>query len=219
MPLPGSGRPAQDFDDDDKREMLRRYGRRLARMGHCGAHLGEISLRIGPDAFLTHRDSAFRPALNPTDLVVVQAGKVSGSAAVGPMARIHEAIYQAHDWVNGMITAAPDYLLGLCAAHRRLDTHVIPESYMVLDDVPMLPVSSLQDPQAIAARITRENTVLMIENVGIIVASASLYKAFDKMEVARYTAQAVQQAQLLGGVVPIEQEEIGKIRSFFGVHS
>ena len=59
--------------------------------------------------------------------------------------------------------------------------------------------------------------VVLVENDCVIVAGTSLINAFDRLEVAEYSAKAIIAAKQLGNIVKISDDEIEKINKVFNL--
>ena len=68
------------------------------------------------------------------------------------------------------------------------------------------------------ADMFKEDTpIIMVENDCIIVTGNSLINAFDRLEVAEYTAKAIIASKALGDVVKIDNEKIEDIKKAFNL--
>ena len=115
---------------------------------------------------------------------------------------LHRYLYLAHPEVGAIILAQPPNLTAFCVSHTKLDTRLMPESFVFPGDVPPLPFGSqYRDPRAVAGSISRKQPVALIENECVLAAGNDLLAAFDRLEVAELSAGSVLGAQAIGGVI------------------
>jgi L-fuculose-phosphate aldolase len=100
-----------------------------------------------------------------------------------------------------------------------LSTHTIPESYVVLNNVPQLPFKRIvEDAERIAAEVSVDRRpVVLIENEGAVVLGRTILEAFDRLEVLEATTEALLLAKPLGPIVPMPAEAIDELRRVFRV--
>jgi L-fuculose-phosphate aldolase len=97
-----------------------------------------------------------------------------------------------------------------------LDSRTIPESYILMRTIPKLEFGSNYIHPKETAAVFKENTpIAIIKNDCVIVTGSGLLNAFDRLEVAEYSAKAIIAAKDLGNVVAINQEEIDDIEEAF----
>jgi L-fuculose-phosphate aldolase len=99
---------------------------------------------------------------------------------------------------------------------ERFDSHTIPESYIMLRDVPNIDHNTLYDqPEEVAQRISRKSPVLLIENDCVLTTGGSLLEAYDRLEVLEYSARSLLAMPFLGGLKPIDEARIREIDEKF----
>ena len=93
---------------------------------------------------------------------------------------------------------------------------VIPESYILLREMPAFPFGTqFRDLKKITDTISPRYPVIMLENDCMISSGRTLLEAFDRMEVAEYSAKATISARNLGGMNPINDEQIADLVKAF----
>jgi L-fuculose-phosphate aldolase len=177
---------------------------------------GTISRRLGEDSFLISPQLTDRKYTDLSDLVLIEKGMRETGKTPDPLAPFHKLVYETHPRINAIITAQPPNIMAFAAAGAPFNSRIIPESYILLRNMPRLPLStaflSLQD----TARIfTRENPVVIVENDCVIVSGSSLLNAFDLLEVAEYSAKAIINAGELGDMVLINDVQLAEIHEVF----
>ena len=85
-------------------------------------------------------------------------------------------------------------------------------SYMVMQDVVSLPQAQYAGkPEEIAEVFDGRTSVAVLEG-GVIVTAPSLLKAYDRLEVAEYSARAILESSQLGNIVEITEKQVDEIR-------
>ena len=106
--------------------------------------------------------------------------------------------------------------MGYAVAHSDIDSRTIPESFIAMRTVKNLPFGiTITDPDKVASEITEKTPVLLIENDCVLATGKSVINAFDRLEVASFTAETIIKAKPLGQVVMITDDEVELIRKTF----
>ena len=121
--------------------------------------------------------------------------------------------------MGAIINAQPAHASAFCMTKAALSTHTIPESYVVLNDVPKLPHACVvAEAERIAAEVSLGTPpVLLIENEGALVVGRDVLDAFDRLEVLEATAEALVLSRPLGPLVPMPDAAIDELKRAFGV--
>ena len=174
---------------------------------------GVVSARVGDDEFLITPTGMDRRSLGREDIVFIRGGKQEKGKSPSRSVRLHEAIYRMHPAVNSIITAQSPGVTAYAVTSHRFETRTIPESYILLRDIPVIPFGSQYTaPEAIARNISAAVPVILIQNDCLLTSGATVLEAFDRLEVAESSACSLTDAQALGSVVPIREEDIIDIR-------
>lgn len=178
---------------------------------------GAFSTRLGADEFLITPRRRDRLEVQPPGLVRVRGEACSAGQQPSRAARLHAEIYARHPDAGAVISAQPAHASAFCVTTAPLSTHTIPESYVVLNNVPKLPFRRIVED---AAEIAREispghRPVVLIANEGAVVVGRTLLEAFDRLEVLEATAEALLLARPLGPIVPMPAAAIDELRRVF----
>lgn len=179
---------------------------------------GVMSARVGDDGFVITPTGLDRPSVDVEDLVLVRGGKREAGKAPSRSLAMHAAIYERRPDVNAVMTAQPPSVLAFAVTGTPFDSKTIPESYILLRDVPMVPFGAqYHEPAEVAERVSSRNPVVLIENDCVLTVGRSLLEAFDRLEVAEFSAAALLDTAAIGALVPIEDAQIRELeRKFLG---
>ena len=133
--------------------------------------------------------------------------------------RLHSEIYQRFPAVRAVITARPQYLMAFAISGRATDVRTIPESWLLLRELPALPsVTTGRDHEPVLSKLAEGFPAVLIGNDAVLVTGESLLQAFDRLEVAEMTARSLVIGESLGAVSPISNGNIEKLRIAFGIN-
>lgn len=126
---------------------------------------------------------------------------------------LHAKIYRTHPGIGSVVTAFPPELMAFAVTGTKFSSRIIPEIYMVMQDVVSLPqVQYAGKPDEIAAVFDGRTSVAVLEGGGVIVTAPSLLKTYDRLEVAEYSARAILESSQLGNIVEITEKQVDEIR-------
>lgn len=177
---------------------------------------GTFSQRLGEDSFLITPYAMDRKYLEPADIVRIDNGKKERGKAPSRSVLLHKYIYQNHPHINSVIIAHPPNIMSFAVTDEKFDSKTIPESYILLRDVPKISFGLIfAQPKRVAEMLDRQTSVLVVANDCVIVAGSNLLNAFDRLEVLEYSAKAVIASKELGDIVPINDHDIKEIEIAF----
>jgi len=177
---------------------------------------GSFSVRLDESSFLMTPYRVDRASLVPADLVLVKDGKAEAGALPSRAAHMHDAIYRKHPSVHAVINAYPVNATAFSVTGTRLDSHTIPESYVVLRNVGQARYGlQFADLDELTGLITDMSPSLLLENDGALVTGASLLEAFDRLEVMESTAEAIINSKAIGTLSKMPEEVIRDLDRVF----
>ena len=177
-----------------------------------------LSARLGSDDFLITPTNFDPMSMNAADMVRVCGGKREADKLPGTGAPYCRAFYNACDWVNAIIMTRPPNAMAFASTATPIDSRTIPESYIQLRDAPMLSSEEyFADPHNALKRLSPAHPVLLIENTGVITFGKTLIEAFDRLEVAEFTAKCLLLARRIGSFKPITDAQVEEIITAFGL--
>lgn len=199
------------------REQMCRLIRRAYRQHLFTAATGTYAWRFDDNSLLVTPHGVDRAGITAEDLVLVTAGNAyedgkSPSHALWFIRRL----FDAHPEHKAAIIAAPPSIMSYAVSHEKFDPRVIPESYIMLREMPVFTIRQAFDhPDEVANGISPRYPIAIIENSGVVSTGSSLLQPFDRLEVAEYSAQATIACRDLGGMKPITGKEIDDIVDAF----
>ena len=180
---------------------------------------GAFSARLDGDEFLVTPRRRDRLELEPPGLVRCRPGFRAAGHQPSRAAGLHARILQRNPGVGAVISAQPAHASAFCMTAAELTTATIPESYLVLRDVPRLPFACIvREAGTIAAQVSLQRCpVVLIENEGALVVGRDVLEAFDRLEVLEATAEALLLSRPLGPLVPMPPAALDELKRAFGV--
>ena len=213
---PETGFESEEHPGYERREELAALARRSAEQGLMPAALGCLSLRLEADDFLVTPSGLPHHAMQAGHIVRIRDGHREPGRPPHAAAAVHRAIYRAHTGIEAIITAQPRNLMAFAVAGMKPDVRTIPESWILLRDLPLLPAGEpLADPTGFARRFGGECPAVVVRNEGIYSTGANLLEAFDRLEVAEFSARSLIMGYALGEVRPIEDQRVEDLRRKF----
>jgi len=177
---------------------------------------GTVSARVDENSFLITPTGVDRLYLDIDDIVLIRDGQRERRKRPSRAARLHQAIYEAHPAIGAIITAHSPAVTAYSITGQPFDTRTIPESYIVLRDIPLVPYGEqFGGGKKIAKRLSADVPVLLLQNDAILTTGATITQAFDRLEVADFSARAVIDTLAIGKLVPIGAEEVKEIEAKF----
>lgn len=217
--LPGSFSPERrSVKERELRKSLvtfvhRAYDRRLMTSTE-----GSFSARVGNDCFLITPYGVDRRELDLADIALIDGGRREIGSVPSRAASLHRLIYADHPEVGAIVSAQSPYVTAFIVSGVSLDSRTIPESYINLRDMPVVPYGAqFSDEAGVSAAITARNPVIVLENDAVLATGRSILEAYDRLEVAEATANALIAARRLGDFRPIDDQAVAEIEAAFHV--
>lgn len=177
---------------------------------------GTFSQRVAGNNFIITPFALDRKYLAPSDLVKIKDGRKEAGKVPSRSVLLHQLIYDKQPHVNCIIIAHPPNMMSFAVTGESFNSRTIPESYILLRDIPKVPFgSTFLQPQIIAETFKPDIPIIIAENDGIIVTGEHLLHAFDRLEVAEYSAKAIISSKVLGHIVHMDDDKIQDINVAF----
>lgn len=178
---------------------------------------GAFSVRLDADEFLVTPRRRDRLELTPQGMVRARLGACEEGHQPSRAALLHALILKRNPDVGAVISAQPAHASAFCMTGEPLSSKTIPESYIVLRDVPRLPFACIvRQAEEIAAQVSLGKApVVLIENEGALVLGRDLLDAFDRLEVLEATSEALLMSRPIGPLVPMPEAALDELRRVF----
>lgn len=179
---------------------------------------GVVSARLDENSFLITPTGHDRRNLEVEDIVLIRNGVREAGKLPSRSVRMHEAIYARHPNIQCIMTAQCPSATAYAITASNFDSRTIPESFILLRDVPIIPFKMLYtQPHAVADMVSLRNPVVLVENDCVLTVGTDVLNTFDRLEVAEYSAKSLIDTALLGQLVPIGEAEIRDLEKAFGL--
>ncbi|MBN2221698.1 MAG: class II aldolase/adducin family protein, partial [Vallitaleaceae bacterium] len=140
---------------------------------------GTFSQKLSDGSFIITPYHVDRNFLECGDLIRIEGGKKEAGKTPSRSVTLHEAIYKNQPHVNAVIVAHPPNIMAFAVTQQDFDSRTIPESYILLREIPKLPFGiTFMDPEKAAGYFDPATPIALIENDGAIVTGSSLLNAF-----------------------------------------
>ena len=178
---------------------------------------GTFSCRLDGDDLLITPYGIDRKRIEADDIVLISGGRRERGKTPSRSLTLHQKIYARHR-VNAILIAHPPSVMAYGVAHEPFNTRTIPESYVMLRDIALLPYGAqYTDQDSVAAMIGPDRPFVIVQNDCAIVAGSTLLEAFDRLEVAEFSARSVIAASAIGPITPIGDAQVEALRKAFGI--
>lgn len=204
-------------DERAIRTEICRLVRRACDQRLMSSSYGTVSMRWKDNDFLITPSGIQRWDINEEDIVQIKDGMAEAGKRPSRASALHFEIYRRNPKVQAIVLTQCPSLMGFCTTDSEFNVRTIPESWIFLQDVPKFPFGiQYTDPVAVADAFKNRSCV-MLANDSVIVASDSLINAFDRLEVAEFSAKSLILAAPAGKLHPITDQEVEDLRVAFHV--
>ena len=177
---------------------------------------GTFSQRIDRHSFIITPYSLDRKYLEAEDLVRIEGNLKEAGKTPSRSALLHKYIYDKHPQINSIIIAHPPHVMAFAVTQEKFDSRTIPESYILMRNIPKIPFgASFMQPQMTADVFSKTTPIALMTNDCLIVTGSSLLNAFDRLEVAEYSAMAIIASKNIGEIVAIDDAQIDALEVAF----
>lgn len=207
----------------EEREAVCRVGKLLYDRGYVAANDGNISVKVGEDRLLITPSGISKGRMTPEMLLVtdLDGEVIEGDRHPSSEGKMHLEVYRGRADVNAVVHAHPPVSTAFAVCRRGLETPYLSELVAGLGQVPCTPsfamLSTEEVPQSVRPYLADYNA-LLLANHGALAWGGDLWEAFDRLETVEHTAKIVLNAQLLGGGVPLTEEEVARLQGLRGMY-
>ena len=151
-------------------------------------------------------------SMNAGDMVRVRQGRRESGKIPGSGAAHCREFYRNSPWANAIIMTRPPHAMAFAATATPIDSRTIPESYIQLRDMPLISSGEyFASPGNVLKYLSPAHPVLLVENTGVVTFGKTLLEAFDRLEVAEFTAKCLLLASRIGSFRPIGEKQVDEI--------
>ncbi len=187
--------------------------RRACDQGLMISTYGTVSVRWKDNDFLITPPDVPRWDITPEDIVQIKDGKAEAGKTPSRSFYLHKRIYEEHPDINSIILTQPPNLMAFGTTNKKFDVRTIPESWIFLQDVPVIPFGShFKGDDTIPKLVSKNTPAVLIENDSFLVTGDKLLQTFDRLEVAEFSAKSLVMTAPLGKLIPINDEQVEELR-------
>lgn len=190
--------------------------KRACRQGLMISSYGTISKRLNSTDFIITPTNFNRREIQLRDFVLIEDGKQEPNKLPSKAVELHKDIYRKHPEIQCILSTQSPYATAFCVSKTRMDTRTIPESYILLEEIPLISYQSrISKDSEIADKLGRHTPIVLIENDSILVTGKSILETFDRLEVAEFSAKSLIDSSVIGDLHPIERHELEELKEKF----
>ena len=207
----------------EEREAVCRVGRLLYDRGYVAANDGNISVKVAENRLLITPSGVSKGRMTPEMLLVtdMDGTVIEGDRHPTSEGKMHLEVYRGRPDANAVVHAHPPVSTAFAVCRRGLETPYLSELVAGLGQVPCTTsfamLSTEEVPESVRPYLADHNA-LLLANHGALAWGGDLWEAFDRLETVEHTAKIVLNAQLLGGGVPLTEEEVERLQSLRWVY-
>ncbi|MDR2040103.1 MAG: class II aldolase/adducin family protein [Bacteroidales bacterium] len=214
--LPEQSSVAYPSDERQIRTEICNIVHRACRQGLMVSSYGTVSVRWRGNDFLITPTGVLRWNMDLEDIVQIRDGQREPGKTPSRVTWLHQEIYNRFPHINSIILTQSPYLMAFGTSHQALDVRTIPESWIFLQDVSLMPFGSqFRGKTEILEKLESKMPALIIENDSVLVTGDKLLQTFDRLEVAEFSAKSLVLASSIGNLHPINSQQIEDLRRVF----
>jgi L-fuculose-phosphate aldolase len=214
--LPECPAPTRSNKEKDLRRQIVSLVRRAYEHRIMSSMAGTFSARIDNDSFLITPTGTDRMYLEIQDVVGIYGGRRETGKLPSRAVVLHKTIYEQHPSVEAIVSAQAPNVMAFGVTGVPMRTRTIPESYLILRDIPLVPFGNTYANELFVARqFSPSVPVILLQNDAIVATGKSLLAAYDTLEVAEFTARSLLYAGPLGPFAPIGDPQIAELKKAF----
>ncbi|MGE5550137.1 MAG: class II aldolase/adducin family protein [Bacteroidota bacterium] len=197
------------------RQDIVEVGRRIWLRGYVAANDGNISVRLGPDEFLTTPAGVSKGFMTPEMIVKVngRGERISGELKPSSELKMHLGVYRDRPDVNAVVHAHPPVSTAFAVAGLPLSKCVLPEVIITLGTIPLAEYGTPSTDaitRAIAKHL-KDHNAFLLENHGALTLGTDVFNAYYRMETVEHFAAISLAARQLGGERELPPERVDQL--------
>jgi L-fuculose-phosphate aldolase len=179
---------------------------------------GVASVRYEDNDFLITPSGLGRRSIDIEDIVMIKGRKREKGKNPSRSVLLHQAIYNYNPQINSIITAQSPSVTAYSISKSYFETRTIPESYILLRDIPKIEFGAqYSNPEKIAKTLSISIHVILIQNDCLLTTGLNILEAFDRLEVAEFSANSLIKSIILGECIKIDGNQIEELNKKFSL--
>lgn len=206
-------------EEIDARNAVCRMNSRAYGLQLYSAVDGVTSVRLADGSQLITPEGNDALTNTADDLVRVAGSAAEGGKTPSKYAEVCRKIYEKYPEFKAVMIARCPNIMAFAHTDAAFDARLIPESYIQLKNVPVLPfMALLDDTDAALSALSPKNPVAIVKGDCVISCGTSLLAAYDHLEVLEYSARSLVACAAVGTpVVKLSDKEVRDIEVAFGL--
>ena len=192
-------------------------GKRIYERGFVAANDGNISVRIGENAFYCTPTGISKGFMTPDMIIKIDAEgrKLEGELAPSSEIKMHLRVYRERPDVRAIVHAHPPVATAFTVAGVSPDQYILPEAILTIGAVPICVYgtpSTDEIPDSLMPYI-QDHDAFLLKNHGALTVGDTLQRACFTMEEVEFNAKINLYARLISATAhaPIEQIPDGQL--------
>ncbi len=203
-------------DEREIRESIVKIVRRACEQGLMISSYGTVSVSWRDNNFLITPTNVSRWDITREDIVQIKDEKREPGKLPSRAVWLHQEIYKKNPHINSIILTQSPYLMAFSVTGQKFDVRTIPESWIFLQDVPVMEFGShFRGDRRILDTIGENTPAVIIANDSVLVTGDKILNTFDRLEVAEFSAKSLTLSNPIGNLNPINEVQIKDLRKKF----
>lgn len=206
-----------------ERALICQVGKLLYDRGYVASNDGNLSVKVAPDRLVITPSGVSKGRMTPDMLLVtdLDGTVLEGDRHPTSEGKMHLAVYRGRPDVGAVVHAHPTVSTAFAVCRRGLETPYLAELVVGLGQVPCTPSFAMLSTDEVPESVTPylpDHNALLLANHGALAWGRDLWEAFDRLETVEHTAKIVLNTELLGGGVPLTEQEVSRLLGLRGMY-
>jgi L-fuculose-phosphate aldolase len=211
--------------DFELKKQICEIGRRVYEKGFVAANDGNISVRVGEDAFLVTPTGVSKGFLTPEMIIKVNGNGelLEGTYKPTSEMKMHLRVYKERPDINAVVHVHPPYATAFAIAGIPMNQATMPELVVLLGTIPLAEYgtpSTEEVPEAVA-KYVHDHQGVLLENHGALTWGKDLEHAYFLMESLEFCAKINWIAKQMNGDRELSKENVERLlelKAKMGIH-
>ena len=202
-----------------KRIEICNIGKKVHQQGFVAANDGNISCRIGKEAFLITPTNVSKGELEPGDLIKISGDRIEGKKKPSSEYRMHLEIYKRRSDINSIVHVHSPYATAFAMIGKGMEELIMPEVVVTLGKIPLVPYKtpSTQEFAEIVAEFASKWDALLLERHGVVTLGSDLRDAYYKLERTEHVFKVLSIARSIGDIKSLTSKEVSDLLNTYSV--